>query len=145
MSAHLPESLTAPSRSESVTRRRVLIIDDDSQMRCWLRTVLEAEGFEVTEADDGVTGLKSFERQPPALVVCDIFMPEKEGLSTIREMRRLNPRQPVIAMSGGGRLLRMDHLVTATHFGAAATLMKPFSADELVLAINAVLSEARPE
>jgi CheY-like chemotaxis protein len=58
----------------------IMIIDDDIQVRTFIREVLVAEGYEVREAGDGKEGVKAFRQRPTDLVLCDIFMPEKGGL-----------------------------------------------------------------
>ena len=70
---------------------KILIIDDDAQIRRMLERALTGVGYEVVEAKDGDDGLKAFAKHRPELVVTDIVMPDREGLETIRELRRLAP------------------------------------------------------
>ena len=65
----------------------IMVIDDDIQIRTFVREFLEGEGYEVREAGNGTEGVKAFRQRPANLVLCDIFMPEKEGLQTIRELQ----------------------------------------------------------
>ena len=118
---------------------RVLIIDDDQQMRLMLAETLADEGFEVVEASDGAEGVRLHKAQPVDIVVTDLIMPGQEGLETIMQLRRENPELPVIAMSGGGRIGSADYLTVARKMGACRVFAKPFSRAELVAAIREVV------
>jgi len=122
--------------------RRILIIDDDHHILLMIKKMLEREGFEVDLASNGVEGLKLFKKIPVDLVITDIIMPEKEGLETIREMRRLRPDLKIIAMSGGGRISADNYLDAAKIFGASKVLGKPFSQKQLVSAVNDILGKS---
>ena len=111
---------------------RVLVIDDDPLVRATLRALLEGEGYEVMIAIDGETGLEEFRRQDADLVITDIVMPEVEGIETIRQMREIAPKLPILAISGGGRGVPLDYLRMAQRLGATEVLAKPFEAEELV-------------
>ncbi|MFO0842235.1 MAG: response regulator [Gemmataceae bacterium] len=69
----------------------VLVIDDNATFREFCRMVLEGAGHAVLEAPDGRVGLAAFEREAPELVLCDLFMPEQDGLGFLREARRCRP------------------------------------------------------
>jgi CheY-like chemotaxis protein len=117
----------------------VLVIDDDPRVRSVVRRQMERAGFDVAEAADGREGLKICRREAPAAVLTDLYMPECEGLETIGRLRREFPQLPIIAMSGGfGRL--GDQLEVARRLGAALTLAKPFSAEQLTGALLKVLA-----
>jgi CheY-like chemotaxis protein len=117
----------------------ILVIDDDAQVRAWMRMALKSAGHQVREAGDGAEGVETFRRQPSDMIFCDLFMPGKEGLETIRELRREFPDMPVVAMSGGGRLGHMDMLRAARLFGAVDVLQKPFGNDALLAAVEQAL------
>ncbi len=119
----------------------ILIVDDDSQIRSLFRRILEAEGYEVSEAADGKEGAQRFRDWPPDLVLMDIFMPEQEGLETIRELRWDFPDVKIIAISGGGMSGRMEPLEVAEKFGAALSLKKPISREQLLESVRAVLAD----
>jgi two-component system response regulator MprA len=104
---------------------RILIIDDDPQLRESIRLTLEAGGHEVVEAADGVEGLRAQDTNPADLVLCDVIMPRLDGLATIRTLRGRHPGTPIIAISGGAPSVPGDPLVTARHLGAAIVLHKP--------------------
>lgn len=122
----------------------VLIIDDVDELRTMVRCVLEAAGHDVREAANGIQGLRAFRERPADLVICDIFMPEKEGLETILDLRREYGKLPIIAMSGGSARIPRDFLRDATALGASRLLRKPFEVQELLEAVNAVLQESPP-
>lgn len=119
----------------------ILIVDDDPQIRKVFRRILEAEDYEVAEAADGKEGASKFRDWPPDLVLMDIFMPEQEGLETIRELRWDFPDVKIIAISGGGKSGRMEPLDAAQKFGAALALRKPISREDLLASVKKVLGE----
>lgn len=120
----------------------ILIIDDDDSLRDALRRTLYKEGYTIVEASDGGRGLKQLESSPADLILLDIFMPGKEGLETITELRRSHPGVRVIAMSGGGTKGMMDVLNIATMLGARRTLAKPFTREQLLEAVREELSQS---
>jgi len=90
--------------------KKILIAEDDVTLRQSLRTVLESINYLVFEAGNGEEAITLFKNESPDIVLIDIIMPIKEGIETIIEMRKLDPRTRIIAMSGGGRLDAQDHL-----------------------------------
>ncbi len=119
---------------------RILVIDDDDQIRRVLRRALEAEGHEVLEAGNGKTALRVHRTSPAELVITDIHMPERDGLEVLMELRRGAPRLKVIAMSGGGRLGQMTPLEAAVPLGAFASLSKPFELDAMIEVVRKALA-----
>lgn len=130
---------TPASSSSDPPRPLVLVIDDDPQVRAFARVVLVSHGYEVEEANDGRPALRAVRKRVPDLVLCDMFMPDQEGLQTIAELRALAPDLPIVAMSGGGAVCRWDPLPYTTSLGAARTLRKPFSDADLIAVVTAVL------
>jgi DNA-binding response OmpR family regulator len=118
---------------------RILVVDDDHDIRTFVRLNLEGAGHVVAEAGDGVTALEAFERQAPGVVITDIHMPEKDGLGLLRELRKRHHQAKIIAMSGGSSLCKTDFLDAAMSLGASAILYKPFTIQQLVRSIAAVL------
>jgi DNA-binding response OmpR family regulator len=106
-----------------------------------IRQTLEREGYAVEEASNGDIGMKRMQQHPADLVVTDIFMPDKEGIGIILELRQKFPQTKVIAISGGGRTRGPDYLPIAKRLGAQQTLAKPFERKGLVEAVNAVLGQ----
>jgi CheY-like chemotaxis protein len=110
----------------------VLVIDDDAEMLDLLVTLLEAHGFRVLTASNGIRALQVMRESAPRVVLTDILMPGQDGLELIREMRRAHINVKIIAMSGGGYVDKTDYLRYARLLGADATMNKPADTDELV-------------
>ena len=119
---------------------RILIAEDHSKVRETIRRTLVAAGFEVREASNGAEALQAFRSQPADLVLCDMFMPDQDGLETIKVLRREFPAVKIIAISGGGSV-GMDMLPIARHLGAIEILYKPFAAADLLAAIELALQK----
>ena len=122
---------------------RILVIDDDVQVRKMLRLTLAAEGFDVMEAQDGKVAMRLFRQDPADLVITDLIMPEKEGIETIIELKRDYPGIKIIAISGGGRIDPKDYLYLAEKLGAQITLEKPFSRKEVLDAVYTLIPEKK--
>lgn len=106
---------------------RIIVIDDDEQIRSLLRTMLERLGHRVATAADGNEGIKLYLAERADLIITDILMPVQEGIGTIYELRRLVPDIKIIAMSGGGGYGTPGHYVEmAKKIGACRTFTKPF-------------------
>jgi CheY-like chemotaxis protein len=112
--------------------RKILVIDDDVLVRNTVVRILERHGYQISVAPDGLRGLSMCRSERPDLVITDIIMPEKEGLETIREIRKECPDTKVLAISGGGRLGNIDYLAIAGMLGAEEVLPKPFAPMELL-------------
>jgi DNA-binding response OmpR family regulator len=119
----------------------ILVIDDEEPVRVVLRQMLEKEGYEVEEAQDGAVGMNLLRDHLADLIITDLFMPEKEGIETIMEVRKCFPQVKIIAMSGGGRTGTLDFLPMAESFGAQRTLAKPFERRELLEAVRTMLAQ----
>ena len=113
----------------------ILLIEDEELVRLTVRFVLEGAGYEVIEARDGIEAIAKFKRGRPSLVLTDVVMPNMEGNETIRDLRRLDPDVPIIAMSGGGRTGAASLLDAAKRSGASGALPKPFSPEALIEAV----------
>ena len=119
---------------------RILVIDDDQDVRLLAREALESAGHEVIVAADGAQGLELQRKSRAAVVITDILMPEKEGLETIRGLRRLDPEVRIIAISGADPESVNGYLRLAVTFGARRILGKPFGVDDLLAAVSEVLA-----
>jgi DNA-binding response OmpR family regulator len=115
---------------------RVLVVDDNADMRESLRRLLVYSGFEAETARDGEQALAMHRRKPYQALVTDIYMPLRDGLETIQAFRRETPGIRVIAMSGGGNVAKGGYLGVAREIGADATLVKPFEFDTLLAALK---------
>jgi DNA-binding response OmpR family regulator len=118
---------------------KILIVDDEEQLRDVLKTVLQDAGHDVVEASNGNVALEQFRQTPTDLIITDIVMPDKEGLETIIDFRRMYPQVKIIAMSGGGRNSPQDYLDMAKKLGAAEVIAKPFSIDDFLRSVETVL------
>ncbi len=126
---------------------RILVIDDDRLLRSTLERILKSEGHEVASARDGHEGLKRFRSGHFDLVACDIFMPNMEGLETIREIRSLCAALPLIAFTGRPACAAspgpdIDFLRMAGQLGGMETLAKPFRRQELLTLVRRCLPSA---
>ncbi len=118
----------------------ILVIDDDVRVQEFIQIVLEEAGHEVRCAGNGVEGLIAHRQRPADLILCDLFMPVKEGLETIQELHQEFPQVKVIAISGGwSQDGRIDLLPVAKLFGAAAVLHKPLMPAELADKVEQIL------
>lgn len=114
---------------------RILVADDDAQVRKMLRSTLERAGHEVIEAADGCQAVEIYDPDSVDVVITDIVMPKKEGIETIMELKTINPAVQIIAISGGGRINPEDYLQWAHRFGVANTFTKPVDRQELLATI----------
>ena len=123
---------------------RILVIDDDGQVRGAIRRILERAGHTVLDAADGEAGIRLYRERPTDLIITDIFMPEQDGIETIQQLRREFPGVKIIAISGGDRTQTVDLRKDAELFGASRTLRKPFELTELLKAVRELLGEPPP-
>ena len=89
---------------------RILVIDDYEPFRASVKDFLEANGYDVAVAVDGEDGIRQFELRPFDLVVCDVFMPKKEGMETIRDLRQISAGTPIISVTGRSDAFETDFL-----------------------------------
>ncbi len=122
----------------------ILVIDDDPAIRDSVQTLLGLDGHEVTAACNGREGEAAIRRRQPDLVILDIFMPEQDGLETIRNLRGSHPDLKILAISGSGDLQLERALAFAREFGADAALSKPIPRDGLRAAVCALLNGPVP-
>jgi CheY-like chemotaxis protein len=123
---------------------RILVIDDDAQVRGAVRRILERARHTVEDVGDGDAGLRAHRERPADLIITDIFMPERDGIETIRQLRRESPQVKIIAISGGDRTQTLDLRKDAELLGASRALRKPFELTELLRAVDELLGEPRP-
>ncbi|NTW83889.1 MAG: response regulator [Chlorobiaceae bacterium] len=114
----------------------ILIIDDDPAVRNFISVSLRDAEYTVFEAENGNKGLNVLQEHPEVeAVITDIIMPDKEGIETIKDIRKLFPGIKILAISGGGKLEPENYLLLAHALGAHKTLKKPFRVSELLNAI----------
>jgi CheY-like chemotaxis protein len=119
--------------------KRILLIDDEEQIRLTIGALLRIAGYDVVAAADGQEGLDLFQRQTFDLVITDVVMPRMDGAETIAALRRLRPELKVIATYGGGRISGTNPVATAQRLGADRLVAKPFTVQEIIAAIAEVL------
>ncbi|HEY7610136.1 MAG TPA: response regulator [Alphaproteobacteria bacterium] len=122
---------------------KILLIDDDTLVRTSLAYALEDAGHAVIQAGNGDEGLDALARGSFDAVVLDILMPEREGIETIREIRKKWAALPVLAISGGDKTGWSDFLRMASALGANDTLAKPFTSTDFVARVSRLLEGAR--
>ena len=115
---------------------RVLVVDDEPLMRDILRRMLQTEGYEVEEAEDGFEGLQRYRAVPADLVITDLHMPRLSGLDMIKELLHEFPNVKVIMMSGDGDMMR--NVVPA--LGIQETLQKPFEMNAVMAAVHITMA-----
>ena len=111
---------------------RVLIVEDDPGMNDYIGDILSQKGFEVSSAFNGFSGLDAIRASTPHLVILDIFMPEKDGLEMLVELRRFASGLPVLVISGKQHLLSGCSMSLAKQLGASDVLSKPFTPKALI-------------
>ena len=116
--------------------KTILVVDDEPEVRGFLRKVLTGVSYHVLEAENGREAARQIESNEVDLVIMDLAMPEQEGIETIRALQQVRPRLKIIAISGqfAGPLLRAAEL-----FGAQASLAKPIQPEDLLRAVARVM------
>ncbi|SFK26050.1 response regulator [Bradyrhizobium sp. Gha] len=127
----------------------ILIVDDDPSVQRTIRLLLERAGHDVTVAGDGRKALALFEGGQFDLLFLDIFMPGMDGLETMRHIQALQPKIPVVVISGRSitpdSYAEPDFLKMATKLGAVTSLQKPFRVDALFAAVDRCLKAGESE
>ena len=113
---------------------RILLVDDEERFRTNLQKMLGAQGLGVKAAGSGAEALEELKRSPYDVIVLDIRMPGMDGLSTLKEIKRINPEVEVIILSGHAS---MDAAIEINRLGGYDYLMKPCPLEELLLKIEA--------
>src|SRR3954447_14680683 len=129
----------APARYESgMTTHRVLVIDDDDDIRGLVAELLQRAGLDVEQAPDGRAGLRAFHQTPADLVVLDVSMPELDGWQTLERIRDMSDVPVIMLTARGDELERVRGLQS----GADDYVVKPFGKQELVARVQALLRRA---
>ena len=117
---------------------QIVVIDDDPAIRVTIEQILQSDGHEVMSAVDGREGIELVRTNPTDMVITDLYMPNQEGLETIRELRSRFPKVVILAMSG--RPTAGTMLSIADKLGAVGLLQKPFVPQELLAAVKKALT-----
>ncbi|CEH31982.1 chemotaxis protein CheY [Aneurinibacillus migulanus] len=117
---------------------RVLIVDDAAFMRMMIKEILSKNGYDVVgEASDGAQAIEKYQELNPDLVTMDITMPEMDGITALKEIKKINPSAKVIMCSAMGQ---QAMVIDAIQAGAKDFIVKPFQADRVIEAINKTLA-----
>jgi CheY-like chemotaxis protein len=119
---------------------RILVIEDQSQVRSVILTVLRAKGYDVVGANDGASGLKTFNESSFDLAIIDLYLPGVDGVKVIKELRTRTPDLPILAISGvllgDSNRAALDFFPSAAGLSDITCLKKPFKASELLVAVE---------
>jgi len=118
---------------------RILVIDDDPDVRRSLSKILTRAGYEVVTAADGAAGIALQHNEPADVIITDIFMPGVDGLQTIRQLKKEGSAVRIIAVSGGDRTGTVDLKEHARLMGAFKVLAKPFEMHDVLAAVKEAL------
>lgn len=121
---------------------KIYVFDDEPSILLMLKKMLEKAGHEVDTALNGREGMELINKDLPDLLITDIFMPEREGLETIFELRRKYPKLKIIAISGGGRFGPDGYLPGAKLLGANMVFQKPLDHKEFLEAVSLLLNQS---
>ncbi|MFD9080557.1 response regulator transcription factor [Streptomyces erythrochromogenes] len=122
-------------------RRRILVVDDEPEVRAAVEDGLAVEGYEVRGAADGLAALSQVAAWEPDAVVLDVMMPVLDGLGVCRQLRAMGDRTPVLVLTA---LDSVSERVDGLEAGADDYLVKPFALDELIARVRALLRRAAP-
>ncbi|MFB1049563.1 response regulator [Paraliobacillus sp. JSM ZJ581] len=115
----------------------ILIVDDAAFMRMMIKDILVKNGFDVVgEAQDGHEAVEKYKEHTPDLVTMDITMPEKDGITALKEIKQINPDAIIIMCSAMGQ---QAMVIDAIQAGAKDFIVKPFQADRVIEAIQKAL------
>jgi len=115
--------------------RRILVVDDEDNLRSMLVAALKYEGYDVVQASDGAAGLRAARETKPDLIVLDVMMPQLDGFAVVKRLREAGDRTPVIFLTARDA---SEDRVTGLNLGGDDYLPKPFSLEELVARVEAV-------
>lgn len=120
--------------------QRVLIVDDEAQMRGLLEDLLE-DDYEISTASNGAEALQRLQQDGAELIITDLVMPTMNGIDLVMAVRKQFPALKIIAISGGGGITgRFDYLPVANLVGASRVIRKPFTLADIRTAVREVLA-----
>lgn len=122
--------------------KRLLIVDDDADMRLSLKLALEMAGYTAELAADGREALAIQQQRPADVLITDIFMPESDGFEVIDAVRRGFPQTRIVVISGGAKLAKREYLLDAALMDVDAILPKPFDVEALLQTLDSIQRRA---
>jgi two-component system, chemotaxis family, chemotaxis protein CheY len=118
--------------------QKILIVDDSALSRRTLRRILEPAGYEVVEADDGMTALEVYFLEKPGLVLLDLVMKGMYGLDVLGKLREMDPKALVVVASAD---IQSSTRKMAEDAGALSFIYKPFVSEQVIATVEAALAE----
>jgi CheY-like chemotaxis protein len=144
--------MNGPEEEREKDMAKILIVDDEEDVRIALKQVLERAGYEVSVAATGNEGLDLMKREAADLVITDVIMPGIDGITTARKIREKYRDTRIIVISGGGKaapdpyepdaISTRSYLASASSAGADRTLTKPFDRNEILRVVQSLLEES---
>jgi len=117
-------------------RKRILVVDDETNIASSLKEILSDEGYAVSIAEDGLNALDMIQSDPPDLILLDVWLPGMDGIEVLKTVKTYHPEIEVLVMSGHGTI---ETAVKATKLGASDFIEKPFSMDSLTQSVKSAL------
>lgn len=118
---------------------KILLVEDDDLVRDMLMQVLQRATHEVQTASDGEEATEILKTMEPDIMIADLIMPKKSGITLISEVKNKHPKMEIIAISGGGRLDPTGYLDLSESLGATVSFEKPVDKSALLMAIDLLL------
>jgi len=118
--------------------QKILIVDDSALSRRTLRRILEPAGYEVVEADDGMTALEVYFLEKPSLVLLDLVMKGMYGLDVLAKLREMDPKALVVVASAD---IQSSTRQMSEEAGSLAFINKPFVSEQVIATVEAALAE----
>lgn len=122
---------------------KILLVEDDDLVRDMLAQVLKRASYEVESAANGEEATELLKKMEPDVMVTDIIMPKKSGITLISEVKNKHPNMEIIAISGGGRLDPTGYLDLSESLGASISFEKPVDKAALLMAIDLLLQSRK--
>ncbi|MBI4926130.1 MAG: response regulator [Anaerolineae bacterium] len=116
---------------------KILIVDDAEFLRVRITKMLSGDGYEVFEAENGLKAVDTYKEVHPDVVLMDVTMPEMDGLSALKEIRKMDPQARVVMLTALGQ---ESVVLEAVKSGARDFIVKPFERDRVMNAISKLLS-----
>src|SRR3984957_19775922 len=136
----MPEALLVEERQTAATKARVLVVDDEIEIREGLELLLNMEGYSVHLPHNAPEGIKKLDAHIYDLVLLDVMMPDRSGMEVLREMREHGDETPVFMITAYGSV---EAAVSALKLGANDYFQKPWDNEKLLLEIDRVLAGRR--
>lgn len=138
----MPESALTEEQKSSAVKGRILVVDDEADIRDTLKDLLGSEGYDVDLAQSGVEGLREIEAREYDLVLLDLMMPDRSGMEVLREVRERDRETPIALITAYGSI---PLAVEALKAGANDFFQKPWENDKLLIEIDRMISKRRLE